>query len=229
MEVATVERDARRLTVLAGVMGLMATAVLGSFRLFGDDGPVMAEGLFGDTVFALVYMAPYLLTLVAARTAQPAARAGLLMALGVLSLIASFSTFSLLTVILLPATGAIFMAAVLSLRSPGRRLVIVPLYLAAGLIVGAAIAFSFIALFALEADEARCWTLSRDDEGAEEWHSRPNEGARGRQVIRSGQNDIRGTCTSDIITNSEGARSLGILSVGALLFIGTTRLRVASS
>jgi hypothetical protein len=229
MEEAKVERDARRLTVLGGAMGLLAAAVLGSFRLLGDDGPVMAEGLFGDTVFALVYMSPYLLTLVAARTAQPSARGGLLMALGTLSLIASFSTFSLVTVILLPATGAIFMAAAWSFRTPGRRVVLVPLYLAAGLISGAAIAFSFIALFALEADEARCWTLTRGGEGAEEWHSRPNEGARGRLMIESGQNDIRGTCTSDIITNSEGARSLGILSVGALLFIGTARLRVASS
>ena len=226
---ATVERDARRLAVLGGGMGLVAAAALGSLRLFGDDGPVMGEGLLGDTVFALVYMSPYLLTLAVARTAQPSARAGLLMALGALSLIASFSTFSLLTVILLPATGAIFIAAALSLRAPGRRLVIVPLYLAAGLIYGAAIAFSFIALFALEADEARCWTLIRDEAGAVEWHSRPSEGGRGRVMIESGRNDIRGICTSDIITNSEGARSLGILSVGALLFIGTARLRVASS
>ena len=157
-------------------MGLLAAAVLGSFRFFGDDGPVTAERLFADTVFTLVYTSPYLLTLAAARAEHPSARGGLLIALGTLSLIASFSTFSLITLILLPATGAIFMAAAWSLRSPGRRLVLVPPYLAAGLICGTLIALSFVALFAFEADESRCWTLVRNEEGRREWESRPQRG-----------------------------------------------------
>ena len=183
-------------------MGLLAAAVLGSFRFFGDDGPVTAERLFADTVFTLVYTSPYLLTLAAARAEHPSARGGLLIALGTLSLIASFSTFSLITLILLPATGA--MAAAWSLRSPGRRLVLVPPYLAAGLICGTLIALSFVALFAFEADESRCWTLVRNEEGRREWESRPNGGEHGRVTIVSDQNDIRSTCSSDIITDSEG-------------------------
>ena len=225
MEKATVERDPRRLTVIGGILGLLGAGVLGSLRLFGDDGPMTAGRLFGDAVFTLVYMSPYLLTLLAGRISQPAARGGLLMALGTLSLITSFSTFSLVTIILLPATVVIFIAGARSLRTSASRLVLVLPFFALGLIFGAAVILSFFALFAFEADEGRCWTLVRNEEGAEQWHSRPN--VKGRVTISLGQGELRGTCTSDIITMSEAATSAGILSVGAVLFIGTTRLRVA--
>jgi hypothetical protein len=188
---------------------------------------VTAERLLGGTVFTLVYMSPYLLTLLTGRIAQPAARGGLLVALGTVSLIASFSTFSLVTVILLPATGAIFIAGALSLRTPASRLVrFLPFY-ALGMVFGAVMVLSFLALFAFEADEARCWALVRNEEGAEQWYSRPSEER--RLTVASGPAEIRGTCTSDIITISEASRSVSILSVGAALFIGTTRLRAARS
>ena len=148
------------------------------------------------------------------------------MALGTLSLVASFSTFSLLTVILLPATGAICMAAAWSLRIPGSPGVLVPAFFAAGLLCGVFVVLSFIALFAFETDEVRCSALVRNVEGQEVWESRPNAGGAGRLSIASDQNDIRGTCTSDIITDSEGFRSLGFLSMGALLFVGAARMRV---
>ena len=227
MDGPAIDRDARRIAFFGGVFGLLASAALGSLRLFGDSGPLAHEGLFGDVVFALVYMSPYLLTLVASRTGHPAARGGLLLALGMLSLVASFSTFSLVTVILLPSTGAIFLAAVLSLRTPGRRLLLAPPYFAVGLICGAAIGFSFVALFAIDADEPRCWTLARVEKGADEWQSRPNQGGPNRLEIASGKGDIRSTCTSDIITNSEGIRAFAILSIAALVFIGAVRLRWA--
>ena len=223
MRSLTVDRDARRLAVLGGLAGLLAAGALGSLRIFGDDGPLVGEALFGDAVFALVYMSPYLLTLVASRAGQPAARGGLLMALGILSLVASFSTFSLVTVILLPATGAIFLAAALSLRAPGRRLILAPPYFAVGLVCGAVLVFSFVSLF-LEADESRCWTLTRVEEGRQEWRSGPEQDGTNRLVLASGPRDIRSTCTSDIITGSEGRAALVILSVAALLFVGAVRL-----
>ena len=219
-----IERDAHRLAVLGGTLGLLAATGLGALRLFGSDGPLLKEGLFGDSVFALVYMTPYLLTFAASRVAHPAARGGLLMALGILSLLASFSTFSLVTVILLPATAAIWMSAAWSLRAPERRLLLAPPYFAVGLVCGAVVVFTFVALFALQADESRCWTLTRLEEGAEEWRSRPNQGGPDRVVMVSGPGDIRSTCTSDIITNSEATRALAFLSVAALLFVGAARL-----
>ena len=147
------------------------------------------------------------------------------MALGTVSLIASFSTFPLVTIILLPATVVIFIAGARSLRTSASRLVLLLPFFALGLIFGAVVILSFFALFAFEADEGRCSTLVRNEEGAARWYSRPNE--EGRLTIVSSQDEIRGTCTSDIITISEAATSAGILSVGAVLFIGTTRLRVA--
>ena len=227
MNAPTIHSDARRLTFFGGTIGLLASAALGSLRIFGDGAPLAQERLFGDAVFALVYMSPYLLTLLASRAGHPAARGGLLMALGILSLVASFSTFSLVTVVLLPATGAIFLAAVLSLRTPGRRLLITPPYFAVGLVCGAAVGFSFVALFAIEADEPRCWTLVRVKEGAEEWQSRPYQGGANRIEMASGPGDIRSTCTSDIITRSEGTRAVVILSAAALLFAGAVHLRWA--
>ena len=224
MNAATIDRDAHRLAVLGGILGLVAATGLGALRLLGSDGPLLREGLFGDTVFALVYMTPYLLTFVASRTRHPAARGGLLMALGLLSLVASFSTFSLVTVILLPATGAILMSAALSLRAPGRRLLLAPPYFAAGLVCGAVVVFTLVGLFALEADESRCWTLTRLEDGAEEWQSRSDQGGPNRLAMASGTGDLRSTCTSDIITNSEGTRALVSLSVAALLFVGAARL-----
>ena len=93
------------------------------------------------------------------------------------------------------------------------------------MIYGAVLILSFFALFVFEADEARCWTLIRNEEGVEQWHSRSN--VEGRVTIALGQGELRGTCASDIITVSEAATSVSILAVGAVLFIGTTRLRVA--
>ena len=226
MEEATAAGDTRRPAVIGAILGLLGAAALGLLQLLGDDGPMTAERLFGGTVFTLLYTSPYLLTLLAGRVAQPAARGGLLMALGTVSLIASFAAFSLITVILLPATVAIFIAGARSLRAPASRLVLVIPFYALGMIYGAVMVLSFIALFAFEANEARCWTLTRNEDGTEQWSSRPYE--EGGLTLASGQGEIRAICTSDIITISEAAKSASILSVGAVLFVGTTRLRLAS-
>ena len=224
METAGIDRQARGLTVLGGLLGVLGATVLASLRLFGDDGPLVKDGLYGDAVFGLVYLSPYLLTLVASRTRRPAARGGLLMALGILSLVASFSTFSLVTVVLLPATGAVFMAATWSLRTPGRRLLLASPYFVVGLVCAAAVVSAFIVLFALEEDESRCWTLIRTEDGTEQWQARPNQGGPDQFMTVSGPGEVRGTCTSDIITKSEGAKALGILLGAALLFVVAARL-----
>ena len=219
-----IDRDSRRLAVLGGIAGLLGAGALGSLRFFGDDGPRFAEGVFGDTVFALVYLSPYALTLAASRTSAPAARGGLLMALGTLSLVASISAFSLVTVILLPATGAIFLAAAWSLRAPGRRIQLAPPYFAAGSLCAAVVILSFVALFAFEADESRCWTLTNNAQGTREWRPGPDQVGSDRITIALGPGDISTSCTSDIITNSEGLRAFAILSVGVLVFIAAAYL-----
>ena len=171
-------------------------------------------------------MSPFLLTLVVSRTHDPAARAGLLLALGLLSFVASFSTWSLVTVVFLPATGSIFLASVWSLRVVGRRALLVLPYFAAGLVGAAAIVFSFFALLVLEDEETHCWVLIRDASGREEWQPRPNVGgAPYRLSVGMVGPEIEGSsCFSDIITDSEAAKALGILAAASVLVIGASRL-----
>ena len=76
----------------------------------------------GNIAFTLVYASPYLLALIASRAGDPGVRGSLLAALGLLSLVASFSTFSLVTVVLLPATFILWFASVRSLAASGRPL-----------------------------------------------------------------------------------------------------------
>ena len=217
---AAIDTDARDHAILGGIAGFLAGAFLFLVLLLNSDGPIVKEGLFGDSVLALVYTSPYLLTLVASRTSEPAARGALLLALGFLSLVASFSPFSLVTVVLLPATALIFMAAVKSLRTPSRRLLLVPPYFVVGLVCKAAIGFSFIALFAFEADEPRCSTTIRLADG-----TIASRQVRGDVSTDGRTTSVTGDCTSDIITNREGTRALVILSAAVLSFVIAARLR----
>ena len=84
--------------VIGGLLGLVAATALGVLRFVLAEGPEAEAQMLGNVAFALVYASPYLLTLVVSRTRDAAARGGLLMALGLLSWAASFSTFSLITV-----------------------------------------------------------------------------------------------------------------------------------
>lgn len=113
------------------------------------------QPLLGSGVMALVYITPYALTLAVSLAGYPPARGGLLLALGLLSLAASFSAFSLVTLILLPAIFVILLAGTTSLSGHNVR-VAVPFFLA-GLLGAALVGVSFYALFGLEADEPRCW------------------------------------------------------------------------
>ncbi len=214
-EAAVIDRDARRLAVLGGIAGFLPAALLFLVILLNSDGPIVKEGLFGDSVLVLVYMSPYLLVLIACPIRQLAARGGLLIAMGMLSLIASFSSFSLITVVLLPATALVFMAAIKSLRVPERRLFLATPYFLVGLLCAAMIVFSFIALLAFEPDSPRCWATIRLADGTVAWQQvRPEIRTDGRTMTVAGPGD----CTSDIITNSEAARALMVLGAAVSLF-----------
>ena len=214
-EAAVIDRDARRLAVLGGIAGLLPAALLFLVILLNSDGPIVKEGLFGDSVLVLVYMSPYLLVLIASPIRQPAARGGLLMALGFLSLVASFSSLAGVSVVLLPATVLIFMAAVKSLRVPERRLFLASLHSLVGLLCASMIVFSFIALFAFEADEPRCSTTIRPADGTVASRQvRPEIRTDGRTMTVAGP----GPCTSDIISNPEAARALMVLGAAVSSF-----------
>lgn len=218
-------------------MGLVPAIVLGSLRFLLAEGPERTEELVGNIVFALVYASPYLLTLMASKEKRPAVRGGLLAALGLLSLVASFSSMSLVSLVLLPATFVIWFAAVRSLKVSVRPLATTALATMAGLLVAATVGFSFFTLFGIQDDEDRCWVLSYDSGGQSRWESRPNVGGPGglspgslsdgptMMTYDGGETwqragpvvGSRGFCTSDIITNTEAAMSMGVL---AFAFLG---------
>ena len=223
---AAIDAESRRLTLIAGLLGLAGSTVLGSLRVLGTDGPVLADHTPGDLVLALVYMSPYILTLVVWRTRDPVARGGLLLALGLLSVVASFSAFSLATLILIPASVTILMAAAWSLRLVENRAIWVAPYFAAGLAGAAAITLSFVAPFVLDPDETRCWALVRPDSGGEQWEGRENVGGSklSLSIGPNGNGVTYSTCVSDIITISEAARSAGLLAAASIVIIVASRL-----
>ena len=160
---------------------------------------------------------------------DPGVRGGLLAAIGLLSLVASFSTFSLVSVVLLPATFVLWFAAARSLAASGRPLATSVPAAVVGLLIVATVALGFFALWGIQDDEDRCWVLSYDSDGQSRWESRPNVGGPGSlnpgplsggpaMVSHDGgvtwQREgplvsSRGHCTSDIITDTEAALGMG--------------------
>jgi len=218
--------------------------VLGSLRFLLAEGPERTEELAGSTALALVYGSPYLLVLLASKEGNPGVRGGLLAALGLLSLVASFSSMSLVSLVLLPATLVIWFAAARSLTVSVRPLATTVLGTLAGLLVAGMVGFSFFALFGIQDDEDRCWVLSYDSEGHSRWEPRPNVGGPGSlspgplsdgPAMVSYDSGVtwqrvgplvssRGHCTSDIISNTESAMSMGVLAVAFLGMILILRI-----
>ena len=208
-----------RAAVVGAVAGLVPAIVIGSLRFLLADEPQHAEQLGGNAAFVLVYASPYLLTLIASREQSPAVRGGLLAALGILSFAASFSSMSLVTIALLPATFVIWFAAARSLTASVRPLAATLLAAIAGLAVAATVGLSFFALFGIQDPEVRCWVLTRDADGQSVWESRPNVSSNpGGMSVGLLGGDERSVCVSDIISTSEAAMSIGIL---AIAFLGT--------
>ena len=207
-----------RAGAIGAALGLVPAAGLGLLSFFNSDGPPALK-LLAALPLALVYASPYLVVLMACRIRSPGARGGLLAPIGLLSLVASFSSMSLVTVVFLPATVFIWVAAARSLAaSAARPLAAVLPAAAGGTIVAAAIVSGFFTLLLLQEDETQCWVLASDQDGQLRWAERPNIGGPGRLSIGliEDLSIIRSFCTSDVITLTEAAMSIGILAVALL-------------
>ena len=215
-----------RAAVVGAAAGLVPAIAIGSLRFLAGE-PEYAEQLAGNVVFALVYASPYLLTLMASKEKRPAVRGGLLAALGILSFAASFSSMSLVTIALLPATFVIWFAAARSLTASVRPLATTLLAAVAGLAVAATVGLSFFVLvFGIQDPEVRCWVLTRGADGQSVWESRPNvSSSPGGMSVGLLGGDERGVCVSDTISSSEAAMSSGILSVAFLSTLLISRRR----
>ena len=210
-------------------------------RVLNSEPPEVAAQLAGNIAFALVYASPYLLALMASRARDPGCRGGLLAAIGLLSLVASFSTFSLVSVVLLPATVVLWFAAARSLSASGRPLATSVPAAVVGLLIAATVALGFFALWGIQDAEDRCWVLSYDSDGLSRWESRPNVGRTGSPVNdgpamvtydggvtwqRVGPSvGPRHLCISDIITNTEAVLGMGAVVAALLAMLLLSRLR----
>lgn len=212
--------------MVGAALGLIAATGLGLLRFFNTDGPEAVSQLAGSFAFLLVYMSPYLIALVATRVQNAGVRGGLLLAVGALSFVASFSAFSLVTVALLPATFVIWFAAVRSLAAAERKLANAAPAALVGLLIAATVGFGFFALSGVQDAEARCWVLVGDPDGQFRWESTPNVSERptGLSTGPLSGNVFRGHCTSDVITNTEAAMSTGVLAFALLMSLGAAWL-----
>ena len=206
-----------RAASVGGTAGFIPALILIAHWLFTQS-PDIAELFAGYVALALLYLSPYLLALIASRVRDPGVRGGLLIGLGLLSLVASFPILSLLFFVLLPATLIIWFAAVRSLTASEHLLVIAAPATAAGLLTAGLLGFSFFTLLWMgdEDREGRCWALTRGVDLSSRWESRPNVGdPEGRGVWVSGV-DQRAICTSSMITDSEAWVSMAAVALALL-------------
>ena len=149
------------------------------------------------------------------RVRDPGVRGGLLIGVGLLSLVASFPILSALFFVLLPATFIIWFAAVRSLTASEHLLVIAAPATVAGLLTAGLLCFSFFTLLWMgnEDQKGRCWALTRGDDLSSRWESRPSVGdPEGRGVWVSGV-DLWATCAS---RTTEAWVSIGAVAAALL-------------
>jgi hypothetical protein len=223
-------RDAERGTraaVVGSILGIVPAVALGFLRFVLSEEPESFPQLAGHIAFTLIYLTPYALVLIASGAPNPGTRGGLLLALGLLSLIASFSAFSLVTLAFLPATFVIWFAAVRSLTA-SRRLPATALPAAvAGLLIAVTVGFSFYTLLLAQDSEPRCWTQTRGPDLQSRWESLPDPKTPGVLSATVSGGGTRSFCTSDITTNTEAAGSIAVLAAAFLVMLPVARFRRA--
>ena len=211
---------------IGAVLGLVAAAGLGLLSFYNSTGPPSVE-VVGALSLGLLYASPYLATLMISRVRSAGARGGLLVPIGLLSLAASLSSMSLVTLAFLPATYFIWLAVARSLAASARPLTSILPAAAGGAVVAAAIVSGFFALLLVQDDDARCWALLRDEDGHRRWESVPNVSARpgGLSPGPASGPSVRNSCISDVVTTTEAAISIGLVASALLGSLVLSRLR----
>ena len=223
-------RDAGRGTrtaAIGSILGIVPAVALGFLRFVLAEEPEGFPQLAGHIAFTLVYLAPYVLVLIAGAAPNPGVRGGLLLVLGLLSLAASFSALSLVTLAFLPATVVIWFAAVRSLTAARRPLATTLPAAVAGLLIAATVGFGFYTLLLAQDPEPRCWAQTRGPDGWSRWESQPSPKNPDvlSATVTGGGTGGRSFCTSDIITDTEAAISVGVLAVAFLIMSSIVRFR----
>ena len=213
-----------RAAVVGSAAGLIPAISL-AFYLFLPQEPYLTERRAFYVAFTLLLLSPYALGLIASTVRKPGVRGGLLLGVGLLSLVGSFSTFSSIAFIFLPATFVIWFAAVRSLTVASRPLATVAPATVAGLLIAAIVGFGFFSLLWMQGQdqEVRCWVLTRGPDGYSRWESRPNVGGQGTISVGPITGGERSTCIRGIINNSEAAMSIGAVAIAILGMLMVSR------
>ena len=235
---------ARLLALLGGIWGLICALALSAIRFANASTP--ERDVIGTAAFTLVYAAPFILALLALRWKSATLPAAVWLAGAVLAYLASWTAFSGIGLIFLPAAPLLLFVAALSaaqaIQTWGVRPVLPILPASLGLIaVGIA---SFMVLITLTSDP-RCWVLMRYADGHAAWQIAPPEvasitvitGPNGQQAFGSGRmpptsaNGSRSTapeiissqCASDIISPIEAGISMAMWIVAGMGLIALQR------
>ena len=214
-----------RAAVVGAVMGLVTVIGSGSLLFLPDYGSNFAPRFASKIALILVYASPYLFALAASRAERPGTRGGLLLAFGLLSLVASFSSLSLLTLTLLPSTIVILFAAARSLTASIRPLTATLTAAVLGLAVAATVGLSLFTLFGVQDRENRCRVSTLNADGQYVWEDqRPNLSDPDTLTVSVSGGSIRSTC-SEIVSNAEAGMSAGVLAVAFLEMLLISRFR----
>jgi hypothetical protein len=189
---------------------------LGGLRVANSEAPQLRAEWAGNVAFTLIYLAPFVLSLLVFRRRRPLWRAAVWAAAGALAAGGIYTAFSGVTLVLLPAALLLTPAAVATLmRAPAQR------WPAAILISAALVALvsgAFLLLITGPGD-GRCWELVRGPQGETAWQVAPY--TQGGTVTAGAGGDepgvVRVQCTSDVITTAEAGASLLLLAVAGLL------------
>ena len=214
----------KRLAVVGAVAGLVPAIALGGLRVLLSEPAEATAQVAGNAAFTLAYVSPYVLALLASRAADPGVRGGLLAATAVLSLVASLSaSYSLVALVFWPATLVLGLSAAMSLTISERTTKTALPAAAGGLVIAAVAALGlFVVLGGLQDDTVRCWAASSG-----------TEQRLGREVVPATQGPATVTvsagtyCTSDIVTDTEAALSMGLAAASVLGMLGVSRVRWA--
>ena len=207
------------------VMGLVTVAGSGSLLFLPDYGANFAPRLAAKIALILIYASPYLFALAASRAKRPGTRGGLLLAFGLLSLVASLSSLSLVTLTLLPATIVILFAAARSLTTTIRPLTATLTAGVLGLAVAATVGLSLFTLVGVQAKEYRCQVSTLNQDGQYVSEDRPNLGGPDTLTVGPLSGGTTESTCSEVVSDAEAGMSVGVLTVAFLEMLLISKFR----
>src|SRR5689334_6457753 len=149
----------RLLALIGGLWGVIGAVILATIRvvLGASNGAPLPGSLPADIVFGLVYLLPFGLALAALRGATPTQRAIAWLSAGALAIVLSFTAFSGVSLIFLPAAPVLLLAGMRAL--PGGDARRIALVAGVAIVLAALEIGAFRALFLQE--DGACWQQVR--------------------------------------------------------------------